>query len=118
MAINNDEYIEEYAKHCYKLEMTAGLLKSTTGTMLIGLGASTMVYYIVQPELYPEHTVYIGIILVLLGVMVYYFGDVWKIRKQVEFKKTEHKYIEEKAKEIAEEIIDKKMEEISEECKD
>lgn len=72
----------------FKVMMVSGLIKSTVGTFLMTIGGSILVYSFVQPGNYAWHAPYSGIGLTLIGVVVYFLGDVYKvIQKRNEDKK-------------------------------
>lgn len=66
-----------------KTTIVTGFLKSTIGTGLISLGIVLEVQSYTQPGYY-YYTPYVGIILILLGIIVYFFGDIYKVRKEKE----------------------------------
>jgi len=62
--------------------MISGLIKSTVGTFFMTIGGSILVYSIVQPGNYIWHAPYTGIGLVLIGVLIYFIGDIYKVIKK------------------------------------
>jgi hypothetical protein len=104
-----------------KTMLITGFLKSTIGTMLIGLGSAILAYSFIQPG-YTAHAPYVGIILILLGCIIYFIGDIYKMRKKNEElhttealmdKKIEDNALtEEKARLIAKKLIRKELDEL------
>lgn len=68
----------------FKTMILTGLIKSTIGTAFISLGVALFVYNYVQPGVYVDHTPFISVILVLLGILTYVVGDLYKIKKAEE----------------------------------
>ncbi|WP_321422779.1 hypothetical protein [uncultured Methanobacterium sp.] len=68
----------------FKVMMVSGLIKSTVGTFLITIGGSILVYSWVQPGTYIWHAPYTAIALILIGVIIYFIGDLYKVIKQRE----------------------------------
>ncbi len=89
--------------HYFKTMMISGLFKSVIGTILIGAGITVLVNYLTQPGQYAIHTPILGITLILLGALVYFLGDLYKIyrerQREQELKRT---YMKRLDKEIAE----------------
>lgn len=75
--------------------MLSGLIKSTVGTLLMSLGTTISVYSFVQPGVYAWHTPLIGVVLICLGVFVYFIGDIYKvIQKRREEERLKQEYLE------------------------
>ena len=74
-----DKAFDFITHHYFKTMMVSGLIKSTVGTFLMTIGGSILVYSFVQPGNYAWHAPIIGVILIGLGVLVYFIGDLYKI---------------------------------------
>lgn len=104
-----------------KTMLITGFLKSTIGTMLIGLGTAILTYSFIQPG-FADHAPYVGFIIILFGCIIYFIGDVYKMRKKNEElhitealmdKKIEDNALtEEKARKIAAKLIRKELDEL------
>jgi hypothetical protein len=83
--------------------MWTGFVKSTIATALISTGTVTTIipFYSIQGQ-FPEHTPYVGIIMILAGVLIYYFGDRYNIGQ--------NKKIEVLRLQRASDIVDQKIE--------
>lgn len=66
----------------FKVMMISGLIKSTTGTFLMTMGGSILVYSQVQPGNYIWHAPITGCLLILAGVIVYFIGDLYKVMQK------------------------------------
>lgn len=65
--------------------LLTGFFKSTVGTSLISLGIGIITYYFVQPSSgFHPATPFMGIILFLAGIIVYFFGDIYKNERKKE----------------------------------
>lgn len=101
-----------------KTMMLTGFLKSTLGTGLISLGMLILFMSISQPGAYAPHAPGVGILLLILGCVIYFLGDVYKmIQKKKELtiiEKRTHEVVEKIYKEAnkeRDEILQKKLEE-------
>jgi hypothetical protein len=63
--------------------MLTGFLKSTLGTSFISIGLGTIIISIYDINV-PDYFVMLGIICVLVGFIIYYFGDIYNINKNEE----------------------------------
>lgn len=104
-----------------KTMMLTGFLKSTLGTGLISLGMLILFMSLSQPQAYAVHAPIIGILVLILGCIVYFLGDVYKmIQKKKELnivEKRTHEIVEqlyEEANKERDEILQKKLEEFEE----
>lgn len=104
-----------------KTMMLTGFLKSTLGTGLISLGIMITFMSIAQPASYHPYSPVLGILVVILGCIVYFIGDVYKmIQKKKELTIIEsrtHEIIEQiycEANKERDEILQKKLEEFEE----
>jgi hypothetical protein len=66
----------------FKIMMISGLIKSTVGTFFMTIGGSILVYSFVQPGNYIWHAPYTGVGLILLGVFIYFIGDIYNVFKK------------------------------------
>jgi uncharacterized membrane protein len=101
-----------------KTMMLTGFLKSTLGTGLISLGIMITFMSIAQPTSYHPYSPLLGILVVILGCIVYFLGDVYKmIQKKKELtiiEKRTHEVVEKIYKEVnkeRDEMLQKKLEE-------
>lgn len=96
-----------------------GLLKSTLETGFISLGIITLSNAIMNPTI-GDRGFLLGALLLCIGVIIDFFGDVYKMRlKDEELKHTEaraeeiaEEKAEEKAKEIAQKLVKKELNEL------
>jgi uncharacterized membrane protein len=78
-----------------KTMMLTGFLKSTLGTGLISLGIMITFMSIAQPTSYHPYSPVLGILVVILGCIVYFLGDVYKmIQKKKELNIIESRTLE------------------------
>ena len=85
-----------------KTMMLTGFLKSTIGTGLISLGMLILFMSISQPQAYAAHAPWVGVLVMGLGCVIYFLGDVYKMIQ----KKKELTIIERRTHEIVEQIYD------------
>ena len=85
-----------------KTMMLTGFLKSTLGTGLISLGMLILFMSISQPDTYAPYAPWVGIMVLILGCVIYFLGDVYKMIQ----KKKELTIIEKRTHEIVEKIYD------------
>lgn len=85
-----------------KTMMLTGFLKSTIGTGLISLGMLILFMSISQPGAYAAHAPWVGVLVMGLGCVIYFLGDVYKMIQ----KKKELTVIERRTHEIVEQIYD------------
>jgi uncharacterized membrane protein len=85
-----------------KTMMLTGFLKSTLGTGLISLGMLILFMSISQPSAYAAHAPWLGIFVLIMGCVIYFLGDVYKMIQ----KKKELTVIERRTHEIVEQIYD------------
>jgi uncharacterized membrane protein len=87
-------YIYKEIKYT-KTMMLTGFLKSTLGTGLISLGIMITFMSIAQPTSYHPYSPVLGILVVILGCIVYFLGDVYKmIQKKKELNIIESRTLE------------------------
>lgn len=104
-----------------KTMMLTGFLKSTIGTGLISLGILIIFMSMSQPQAYSVKAPWIGLLVLVLGCIAYFLGDVYKMIQ----KKKELNTIEVRTHEIVQQIYteanaerDKKVEDRLKEFED
>ena len=104
--------------------LLTGLLKSTTETSLLIVGVNLIFYGMVEPSLFKDFVIPLGIIAILCSIIVDFAGDhVKMVKKDEEYEETEKMMdekieekavTEKKARDIAKKLVDKELEDIAE----
>lgn len=72
--------MEDLHKLYHKTMIMTGFIKSTVGTLFISAGTTVSVAPLIVQNL-PDHTILEGIILILIGFIIYYAGDIYNINR-------------------------------------
>ncbi|MCE7697857.1 MAG: hypothetical protein K8E24_003135 [Methanobacterium paludis] len=106
-----------YKKLSYtKFYLIFGLGKSSLETTLITAGISTFIISLAQPGNYASYASILGIVCVIAGYSIDYIGDKYKMKQKDEelllIEENHEKVIQDKADEIVQKIINKKMDKL------
>lgn len=91
-----------------KTMMVSGFLKSTSGTAFISLGTGVLAVKLFEFLLnnYPQYFYQTAILLIVTGLIIYFLGDIYEIYKEKNRDRQRDKHFEDRAVQIARNLIE------------